>query len=442
MLSVVLAAAISVTGVNPSTEAVAAAADLERLPAEVQPFQRYASTWATKTEQREKTYQVFSYTLNAVSNTATLVKPTKVTDTLIRWDLRYYAIDPKVYESVASTDPYFHLVTEVIPPSGTKPQLTRTDGGWIDQKAAEKLKKLSGSPAAILRAEWFIEKAMSTPGYYLLSGIPETKAEWVASLGVDPKIITDLRVNKGTNILHSGVTKKPRRISRWQGPSGAVWNTYDTLEVKAKTDPFRDNTFASGFDGSEHIAAKPNGLHEFFIADGKGVRVDTVPDKIAKDDVDHRGDMVLTPGVSCIRCHHEAGLRDFGFDQRKLLTPPFKQDTIDPDLADKLRSFYLDPKLEKQLQRDREDYDAAVRACTGLSAENLSRAMMVVYGDFAYGQVDLETAMWEFGFEDSKPLVGSKDSIIMALLAGMKVHRRQLEDSWQEAMLLLLSSQE
>lgn len=438
MLSALFVA--SVLAVNPSTETQEAAKDLQTVPAVDQQFQRYASMWATKEDKLDKTYNVFSYTLNAVSNTASIVKPVRVSKTLIRWDLRHYAIDPRTYESVASEDPYFHLITQVLPTAGDKkPQLVRTTGGWIDKTAAEALTKATGSPAAIMRAEWFIEKALSTPGYYILTGIPDTRDAWARRLGADPKVIVDLRANKGTNILYSGVTRKPRRISRWQGPVGGIWNTYDVAKVEARSDPFRDAGFGSSFDGSEHIAAKSNGLHEFAIFDGTGKRVDTVPDRIAKDDIDHRGDMVLTPPISCIRCHHEAGLRDFGFDQRKLLTPPFNQKTIDPVLADKLKAFYLDPKLEKQLVRDREDYDLAVRACADMSAEEVSQAVMVVFGDFAYEQVDLETAMWEFGFEDSQPLVATNDPILLALQKGMKVHRRQLEASWQEAMLLLLS---
>jgi hypothetical protein len=240
-------------------------------------------------------------------------------------------------------------------------------------------------------------------------------------------------------LITSGVTRKPRRISRWQGPAGGVWQTYDTFGDDPAKDPLRDPTFAGGYDASEHIAAKANGLHLFALFDAKGLRQDAVPDRLAKDDTDPHGDGVLVPMLSCVRCHVEDGLRPFVDDQQRLLAGDVKLLAEDKDTADSLAAFYNAARLEKQATRDREDYAAAVAEATGgMTTKQLVAALTETFGAYQNGLVTPERAARELGVERMESLRASRDPILLALAAGVSVLRQQWEASFAEAALLAI----
>jgi len=358
---------------------------------------------------------------------------------LVRIDLAAYAIESKSWESlIADLEPVFHVRSQAVNPTTGKVETVYTDAGHVGLEWAAALRQMTGSTGAIVRADWFIVRATSPPHYYSLAGVPDTLDGWYKSLGADAETIVKLRANKGANLFRSGVTHKPRRLTRWQGPLGGVWQTYDSEESRdVRKDPFRTPGFDGAADAGEHIATKANGLHLFglySLPDGK--RQDAVPDRIAKDDSDPLADGRLVASVSCIRCHIESGLRPFHNDMKAILARGVDLATT-PEEADKLAAFYTTDKLERQLDRDREDYADAVLKATGgkLDAKKLPDAVARVVREYQYYQVDLATAKRELG--GVAGLQRSSDPYILAIVTGHKINRAQWEGSYAEAAFLV-----
>lgn len=426
-------------GAGPSSELRAAVQHARTLPINEASFTRYVSFYATPAEERADAEKVLSFVLNTVSRSARIIVPQRLPGSeCVVINLAQYGIPVEVWESMLDTEFVWHLTTEILDPATGKKRKVLTDAGHLDLKEAEALRKTTGSGGALVRGDWLCVKLTTPPHYYNAAGIPATLDGWYKALGADPAAIVALKANRGANIIQSGVTKKVRRVSRWQGPIGAVWQTYDVFGDDARKDVLRNPTFQVEYDAGEHIAAKPNALHLFGLYDSKGNRQDTVPDKIAKDDSDPHGDGVLIAGVSCVRCHVEDGLRPFPNDQRSLDLKGVKilADASQPQ--DDLAAFYgLDGsgKLDRQLARDREDYAAAVKQATGMTSKELAEAFARVFRQYEYELVTTDSAKRELGVESLEPLKATGDIYLMALANGRGIPRRSWEQSYNSAAL-------
>lgn len=426
-------------GQTPGLELRAALADARTLSATQALQVRYVTAFNLK--DIDAAQRTLNFVCNSVSRSATLRAVTPVAGSggrLLRFDLAAFGIPHAAWESLTADDPYFKIKTQVIDPHTGKKKTVVTDGGWVNLEEAAALRTMTGSTGAICRLDWFIAKVVTPPHYYSMAGVPETVGEWYKQLGADKDKIVALRANHGANLFTSGVTKKPRRISRYAGPLGAVWQTYDTEGTDPLKDPIRNPSFESGFDASELIAAKQNGMLLYLISNANGKRQDVVPDKIAKDDSDPHGDGRLVPMISCVRCHAaDGGLRSFTNDTADMMERGIDILTGSPFDAESLASFYLSPKLQRDLQRDREDYAAAVaRSTNGWTPKQAAAALAEIYAAYEYRQVTPEAALRELGSRSLDGLRGSRDGVLLGLLSGHAVQRRQFEASFAEAAIL------
>lgn len=429
-----------VMGASPSSELRAAAAYAKTLPASQASFVRLASFYNVPDQDRLEAERVLSYVLNAVSRSAKIVVPPKLTGSeCVVIDLAALGIPVEVWESLLDGEPFWHLATEVLDSATGKKKKVLTDSGALDLEEAKTLRETTGSGGALVRADWLVTKLSQPPHYYNAAGIATTRDAFYKSLGVDKNTIIAVRANHGANLIKSGVTRHPRRISRYQGPLGASWQTFDSDGTDAGADPLRNPTFSAGFQASEHIAAKANGLHLFFLSDVNGKRQDSVPERIAKDDSDPHGDGVLTAGVSCIRCHVEDGLRPFVNDQKTLDLKGVKILTDPSQSQDDLTAFYgLDGsgKLDRQLARDREDYAAALAQATGgMKSKELADAFAKVFREYEYELIDPARAKRELGVDSLEPLKATGDVYLLALANGKAIPRRTFEQSFNSAAL-------
>ena len=289
------------------------------------------------------------------------------------------------------------------------------DGGWIGLNDAARLRVLTGSGAALLRADDFVARASATPDYYRFAGIPATEAEFLKTLGVDAATIERLRANAGANLIISGVTLKPRRVVWSQGPLGGVYQTLDVATVDARRDPIRRPLSAAGanltYDAGEWFAMAPNGLWRVALYDAEGKLQQTVPDKIAKDTSDAAADGIVTPLISCIRCHTESGLRPFRDDQSRLFASGrVDLRSEDSTLAQRAAEFYDEPRLLRQMEFDRQTYAAAAaRATDGMQAEEIATALGRAVREFAYQPLGKERAARELGLSAAEPAAGVCD---------------------------------
>jgi hypothetical protein len=295
-----------------------------------------------------------------------------------------------------------------------------------------------------LRADDFVARATVTPHYYAFAGVPATETEFLKSLGVDAATIDRLRANAGANLVISGVTQKPRRIVWSQGALGGVYETLDVAAVDAVRDPIRRPLSAGGvnlkYDAGEWFALAPNGLWRVALYDSAGKLQQSVPDRIAKDTSDPHGDGIVTPIVSCIRCHTESGLRPFRDDQSRLFsTGRIDLRSYDPTIVQRAVEFYDEPRLQRQMTFDRDTYAAAVERAAHLKPEELATALATAVREFAYLPVTCEQAAREIGMPKEQlvaALVKSHDPILLMLIEGRPVLRGQWESSFAEAAML------
>ena len=453
---------------TPATELAAAVADCRSLPVEARPVVRYLSLYNIEPSKRDDVARVASYAVNALSRTRTIVQPAKVSETLYRISIADYTASREefrswstAWEATAELDPYWHLRTEVLAsiatqrklptqstslrsqvPAKASTKIVTVAGGWTGLENATALQAMTGSIGGLLRADFFIFSALSSSRYYEFAGVPATEAEFLKSLGIDSKTIDRLRANAGANLIISNVTFKPRRIVWQQGPLGGVYSTLDIEQVDAARDPLRRPITADGatfkFDASEWFAMAPNGLWRVALYDSAGKQQQTVPDKVAKDTSEPHGDGIVTPLISCIRCHVEGGLRPFADDQSKLLSQAEFR-SYKPELVQRVAEFYDEPRLQRQVKFDRESYETAVaRATGGMTSKQLAEALADVVRAYAYDPITIKTAASEVGLDALAFVQATErtnDPILHVLRQGRRVLRGQWESTFQEAAL-------
>ena len=227
--------------------------------------------------------------------------------------------------------------------------------------------------------------------------------------------------------------------------AGRLYETLDVQQVDANRDPIRRPLSVDGgslkFDAGEWFASAPNGMWRTALFDANGKRQNSVPDKIAKDTSDTAADGIVVPMISCIRCHTESGLRPFRDDQTLLLsTGHVDLRSSDPTQVQRIAEFYDEPRLQRQMQFDRQTYDQAVaRATAGMKAEDLAAALASVVRQFAYLPVTPAQAARELGIDEAHlrdALSQSHDPVVLLLLEGRLVLRGQWESSFAEAATL------
>lgn len=457
LISLVAAFAIGLAcgyaaGQTPTVELAAVSADLDQhVPASSWPTTRYLSLYNLPRSKWSEVQAVASLTLNLVSRSAIIVHPQIVPGSggrLLRFDLAVYGLPTAVWEAMVSAgEPYWHIRTQVAAKDPKKPQSVYTDGGWLNLDVAAAVRAKTGTGGALVRADWFVAKAITTVDngfYYELTGVAEAKnADTLyEQLGIDFRATDRLNVEAWAILIRSGVTNRFRRVVRRQGVAGGAWKTEDSIDEAAEEDPLR-NPLNRAHDASEHVLAKSNGLPLLILFDGQGNPVDVAPQNLATDHTSAHGDGQLAPALSCLVCHREDLLRPFGNDLSALLAGDVEAYFARAEDAAKARAV-LTRQVGKQLERDREDFARAVNAATGgLDVEAAAAAVAVLYRSYAFDQVSPDNARRELGVPESLPLrqvLGrSLDPILLALCEGMSVQRKQFEASFAEAAMLVAS---
>lgn len=430
----------SCRGANPASELRAAVNDLRaNVSADRWRSQQYLSLYNVADSEREVATAVVAYVANTVSRSSTIAS-VAVSGNLIRVDRDAFVISREAWEALGSEDPYWHFRTRIADPKTGKVSVVFTDAPHVDLTAAAELRAMTGSAAGILRADWFVAKASQPPHYYKLAAIPSDIGGWYKAIGIDTKTIVELQANRGANLFRREPTQKPGRISRYAGPLGAVWQTFDGREDDPDKDPFRNPTFRGKFDAMETIAARPNGLLSYGLYDDKGQRQDAAPDDIAKDHSDPAGDGRLVAMLSCVRCHTTEGYRGFSDDLTALANSGVDLHLSAKDAA-QLAAFYgKQEQLAKEMRRDMEDYAAAVKLATAgkLTANQIPAALGKIVRDQQYDTVNNAKAMRELGVDTLAPLFGSTDVYLLAIATGHEVSRKQWEASFNDARSLCI----
>lgn len=504
MLSLLLVLALTVT---PNEEFKTALADLTTIAPVSRPTTRYVSLRAVPTEQRKEFLTAFVFALNSTSTASQFFRPTVVGD-LVRidlaalgWDRDFRAEELKRLEAEGVT---FSLSTpslkarflDIWEDFGAADPYYRTSygrvQGWIDPAAVEVAQVLSGSSKPLLRADWLLPRMLleaKDSGYYSqLLLLPTKESDLYKRFGEN--IATIERFNQ---LRHGGAIVGPSIVARHNRelqeiPSNFgydfkyIWRTFDF--AKDADDPtknvFRSLAGTAIHDGREIIGTLPNGLHWYYLSDGKGVQANVVPQNIALDQRNKRGisDPNVTNAIKCMDCHGPvSGIYPFADNVRGAVIspeialaviaknnaiqtefipvvgpPPVRpqiQIRLDNLLADNVRSsvsnkvkdleeYYLSD-LAIHIGQQQESYGRRVLACNGLSPVENSSNLMSSYNRYHEDLVDPSQAALELGVDFNIAIAylrlsGNQD--LMLLSNGLNIRRAVWEKSFADVARL------
>lgn len=426
---------------------------------------RFLSLATVPDEDKPLAAGVASFVLNSLGDAGYISRPEWVPGTnVIAFNLRNYTNSEESYkvqwetwEKLAGAEPYFHLVTQVAEEVkskddkgkqviSTETKTVTVDAPWIPVDLAKQVRETSASIGPVMRLEYWLSQVMVPPHYYTLAGIPQTEEEFLKLLGIDAAEVRKLGRDRGANVISKVAFGRSRRISSYSGPFGTLWVTKDSFAVKDKRDAIRQPLNSSfnpttgevvrlfEFDAGEFIAAKANGLHLFALYDKNKQRQDAVPlggpgKSIARDFSEtHPGhDGVVVPGLSCVRCHTENGLRPIDDVQSTL--PGL---AALPD-AQAILSFYNPPQLQLRLKQAREQYAVALQQACDLSSEQVAEGLGALVRTHLYELVTPERAAQECGCDLGvlqMSAAATADPYAQLLAQGKAVHREAFEASF------------
>lgn len=385
------------------------------------------------------------------------------------------------WDGLASRDPYLHIPEQN---SGVNLAVLAP---VIDAEQAKVLAGLTLSVGAVYRADWLLAQMLDTLDgrqYYEFRQVvrkPEKGSaldNWLSERGVFLATTSKVGGERRFAMLASDVAAyKPRRGDILPTLSGGICSiTYDNFDADrdAKKHPIR-NLLEFQHDGSEIIAALPNGMLDYLLADGAGGIVDEAPPNLVRDStIPAPHTARLRPAVSCISCHSLQGEDGWRRVRNDVLTAinTGKLNVFgdfaalgltSEEVVDKLAGLYaLDvEQADGILARARRDHNNAVAQCSKGIPLDPEKSPVVQIGQlttsivhgYDYQLVTPRIAAMELGYRvpddyEGNPLdavlgpIGEADEtreadpIIGFLRIGVPVNRIDFEGVYQDMLLV------
>lgn len=206
------------------------------------------------------------------------------------------------------------MALEALGPESTLLAFDLTALGWVDAhwKRLVAAYPYSGSAAAdellVLRADWFAAKALTSPLYYELVGLPARMNDLEALLGVNTEHLAIRGASIRAGVLRSTLTGANRIIERLPARNGSLWRSFD-LSVVVGPDSIQERPAGPiAEDGVDKpfkpeairvMFTAPNGLWMFGVYAPSGERIDrVVPEAARAVELGLAGN-----GQACLGCH-------------------------------------------------------------------------------------------------------------------------------------------
>ncbi|MEW6211738.1 MAG: hypothetical protein AB1631_25500 [Acidobacteriota bacterium] len=320
--------------------------DLSRAGERSRPFLRYFSlahlyNAGASSEELDAYRAALSKLINSLSWHREITPPAPVdaSKTIYRIDLRDYQWTAQTWNRLLSFYPY-----------------------GIRTAEGEVIRLLSGALLPYVRADWFAANASAPPLYHELLVLPRTVGELERMLGIDAaRNLAEEKNVARAGIRTSGVSENNRVLERHPTAYGAYWKSFDFRSSLDDQNIFRDPIRLNPA-GGEMIFNLPNGLQAYFLADGRGNRIDKAPVEIVADR-NNADDPVITVGRSCMSCHFE-GVKSFR-DEVRAVVRGMRVGVFDRDRA--LALYPDQDALDRLVEKDRERFLQSV-AATGAQA--------------------------------------------------------------------------
>jgi serine/threonine-protein kinase len=218
-------------------------------------------------------------------------------------------------------------------------------------------------PVAFVRADWFVNAAARPPLYEDLLQLPFSFYRNGEEGGLETQLSLDVKGDiDGARAFRaafteSGVSRNNRAVERHEpSNAGYLWVSYDYRSNKGSDNLFQDPVHLNP-TGGEMIFRLPNGLQGYYVATGKGTRLEFAPTDIVTDKF--ASDQTVRNGLSCMRCHAH-GMRTFQDQVRGVL----QQLPGSPSAFDRQEALRLYPRraeLGALVRQDAESFAEAVR---------------------------------------------------------------------------------
>jgi tetratricopeptide (TPR) repeat protein len=226
--------------------------------------------------------------VNALSWGGRIVVPRAIDParTVFCIDLRDYQWDERTWEAVLAENPY---------------------GVAHPGADARACCEMTGCRQPCIRGDWFVAAAARPPLYHEILRLPASEAELERLLRMDTRAGVRQEKVARSGFNGSGVSRNNRLIERHEASGVVYWKSYDFAGNVGRQNLFAhplgpgddDSSFRQ--DGGEIIFTLPNGLHAYFLADGRGRRLDKGPVAIVSDP--RRPERAVENGLSCMSCH-------------------------------------------------------------------------------------------------------------------------------------------
>jgi hypothetical protein len=474
----------------------AAGADLAQRPPAKRRVTRYLSLHAVPAAERWKFVQAIDFAINSTSFRTQIVHPELVgNDRLLYrldledlgWDresraarrarLKLAGVDFRLageaerlfddaWEAFVARDPYWKVTHE---------ERGKVVRGWLNPVVEEATRYESQSANFVLRADWLLPRLLTEDadgGFYSkLLMLPATEADLYKVFGIDIALVNrDSQLKVGGGVLESVVARHPRHLrfvpSMYGFDERFVTLTFDFADERGDDkDLFKRPGGNLRHDGREIIGSLPNGLHWYYLADGKGKQVAVVPQAIALDQrPDGAGkirDRNVVNAIKCIDCHGEtAGIRPFIDVERQAMLDPniallvkSRDKRRLAEITQSLEDYYLLAErggIEARVVRQQESYARRVLAVNELSPEDNAQRVLDWYNRYVWDLVRPEQAAAEMGLPLDAPADGgpprgaraawrlSGNDELVVLSSGQAIRRAAWEGAFRDAMEALV----
>jgi mono/diheme cytochrome c family protein len=283
-------------------------------------------------------------------------------------------------------------------------------------------------PIPYVRADWFVSTATQPTLYEDLLQLPFTLAELQKQLNVDEAANFRARRVKRAGLTVSGVSRN-NRVVEWQplpGRAGSFSGSADFPGSSGTNNMFKDLIHLKPA-GGEFIFTLPNHLQGYFLANGKGERLDSAPTGIVTDTF--AADKTVRNGLACMRCHDE-GMKGFSDKVR-----PALQRLPDSPGFDKRAALYLYPEeavMDAKLTEDGDRFRKAMKEVLG--KDSTREPLIPVSQRFLDEALLLRTAAGELGLAKPEGLekVFTLKSFAALGLMPLAAEDGVRRDSWED----------
>jgi mono/diheme cytochrome c family protein len=251
-------------------------------------------------------------------------------------------------------------------------------------------------PIPYVRMDWFVSVATLPPLYHDLLQLPRQLADLEKQLGVDTSANLEQKIAKRGGMTISGVSRNNRAVERHPYSLGAYWKSIDYISSKGSDNIFTDPLNLVG-TGGEMIFHLPNGLQAYYVADGKGTRIDEAPTSIVTDKFAE--DKTVRNGLSCIRCH-DRGMKDFRDDVRPAVANLSGSGQINK--REVLSQYPTHQVMNELLEQDRQRFMKAMEKV--LNGPQVNEPLISVSQRFIDAPLQLNTVAGELGLSEASEL--------------------------------------